>query len=717
MTRSVRLIFALAAVAAALPALAALELGAPFTDGAVLQRDTPLRIWGRADAGSTVAVTFGEKSWTTTAGTDGAWRLTLPPMAASAEPRTLNVTSAAYADAEPNAALAVHDILVGEVWIVSGQSNMECPIWGENPRFRDGKGALMVSMTHLPDVRFVKNARAAAAEPKTVKATWLKFEPESFDYTKFEHRLPLSAIAFYFARELHAALGVPVGIVDSTWGGTGIDGWIPECGLAASDEPRVKALAASRRRGCQDPKTLWNAMVDAYAPMSFRAMAWYQGCANAGRDPELYAAKLKALRDGWAARFEKADLPIYIFQLAPYKQSWWDIWKAQEQYAASEPRAALVPLFDAGNYYDIHPNDKETAAQRLLAAALSREYGFAGIAPAPAAVKSWKIDGGKFALEFGGCHSLYVYTPDARPCAAFEVAGADGKWQPAVIDQYERPSKHFSRKITVSSAAVPEPKALRYCHARPFVGSLYGDNALPVAPFELIDPSYDKTTRESTLLPVPANADPEGWWMKRHAEKLAEIAANKDRRYDIVMLGDSITHFMESKPERGGEAYAQFTKDYKVLNLGYGGDRTENVIWRELNGELDGYRAKLFTVMIGTNNNDWGDSDPEHVSYGIRRVLMTIREKQPQAKILLVAITPRGKTAADPANQKNIRTNYAAKQLANGQSIVWLDVGDKFLGPDKNLKPGLTGDNLHPNEAGYRVFLDALRPAIEGLLK
>jgi len=105
------------------------------------------------------------------------------------------------------------------------------------------------------------------------------------------------------------------------------------------------------------------------------------------------------------------------------------------------------------------------------------------------------------------------------------------------------------------------------------------------------------------------------------------------------------------------------------------------------------------------------------VSYGIRRVLTTIREKQPQAKILLLAITPRGKTAADAANQKNIRTNYAAKQLANGQSIVWLDVGDKFLGQDGNLKPGLTGDNLHPNEAGYRVFLDAIRPAVGELLK
>lgn len=704
-------------LAATWKTLGALELAAPFTDGVVLQRGAPIQVWGKADAGASVTVEFGGKTERCTAGADGKWRLALPPMAASSEPRTMKVTSGARADSKGGDSVEVRDALVGEVWIVCGQSNMECPIWGENPRFRDAKGAMMVSMTHLPNVRFAKNERAASAEPKAVKAKWLKFEPENFDCTKFEHKMPLSAIGFYFARELHATLGVPVGIVDSTWGGTGIDGWIPESALAASAEPRIKALAASRRRGCQDPKTLWNAMVDAYAPMTFRAMAWYQGSANAGRDPELYAAKLKALRDGWAQRFEKPDLPIYIFQLASYKQSWWDIWKAQEQYAASEPRAALVPLFDAGNYYDIHPNDKQTAAQRLLAAALSREYGFKGISAKPACVKSWKIEGGKFALEFGGCDSLYVYTQDARPCAAFELAGADGAWMPAVIDQYERPSKHFGRKITVSARDVPEPKALRYCHERPFAASLYGDNALPVAPFELIDPSYDKTTRESTLMPVPANTDPEGWWMKRHAEKLAEIAANKDRKFDIVMLGDSITHFMESKPERGGDAYAQFTNDYKVLNLGYGGDRTENVIWRELNGELDGYRARLFTVMIGTNNNDWGDSDPEHVSYGIRRILMTIREKQPQAKILLVAITPRGKTAADPANQKNIRTNHAAKQFANGQSIIWLDVGDKFLGPDGNLKPGLTGDNLHPNEAGYRVFLDALRPAVKTLLE
>ena len=194
------LAIAFAAFAASSSAFAALELGAPFTEGAVLQRDTPLRVWGSADAGSTVSVEFDGKSFSTTAGTDGAWRLTMPPMEASAEPRTMKATSAAYAGAEPGETVEVSDILIGEVWIVSGQSNMECPIWGENPRFRDGKGAMMVSMTHLPQVRFVKNERDASAEPKGVKAKWLKFEPESFDYTKFEHRMPLSAIAFYFAR-------------------------------------------------------------------------------------------------------------------------------------------------------------------------------------------------------------------------------------------------------------------------------------------------------------------------------------------------------------------------------------------------------------------------------------------------------------------------------------------------------------------------------------
>ncbi len=201
------------------------------------------------------------------------------------------------------------------------------------------------------------------------------------------------------------------------------------------------------------------------------------------------------------------------------------------------------------------------------------------------------------------------------------------------------------------------------------------------------------------------------WWADRAREKQAEIDA-LGGDCEIVLLGDSITHDWEREPGRPQWPY--FKKAYKALNLGYGGDSIENVLWRARYGELDGYKAKCVMLMAGANNRT---TPAEQMADGIGEIIKVIREKQPQAKILLVGITPRGKTAADAANQKNIRTNYAAKQLANGQSIVWLDVGEKFLGPDKNLKPGLTGDNLHPNEAGYRVFLDAIRPAVGELLK
>lgn len=706
-----RIVFASCVLASAF--CAALELGTPFTDGAVLQREKPVRVWGKAAPGAAVKVEFAGKSAFATAAADGSWHLELPAMPAIAKPQTLKATE--FSGAGKTKVATVKDVLVGEVWFLSGQSNMECPIWGENPRFRDGKGAMAVSMTHLPLVRFVKNERDESTEPKdAIKAVWRKFEPESFDYAKFEHRYSCSAIGFYFAKNLHSALGgVPVGIVDSSWGGTGIDGWIPQCGFEASANERVKKLAASRARGCQMPKNLFNAMVHPYAPMAFRGMAWYQGCADAGRAPELYSAKLHALRDGWAKMFGMPDLPIYVFQLAPFKQSWCDIYRAQETFAGEEPRAALVPLFDSGNYFDIHPNDKETPAERLLAQVLSREYGFKGVAATPAKVANWKIQDGKFHLEFAGCNSLYVYTRDMRPCEAFEIAGADGVWKKAKIDNYVRPSAHFSRSITVSSPEVAEPKALRYCCDKPYIGTLFGDNSLPVAPFMLESPDYEKTTRESTLWPVPADPAPDGWWMKRHNEKLAEIAANVSRRYDIVMVGDSITHFMESKPERGGQAYAAFTNDFKVLNLGYGGDRTENAVWRELDGELDGYKAKWFFVMIGTNNNDWGDAEPEETSYGVRRVVATIREKHPESKIVLCAILPRGKTPQDAANQKNIRTNAFIKNHTNGKNILWLDFGGKYLDANGAVRKDLMADYLHPTAEGYKIFLQAVRQIAE----
>ena len=206
-------------------------------------------------------------------------------------------------------AVDVKDVLVGEVWFASGQSNMECPIWGGGTRYRDGKGGLMTTMTYLPYVRFAKNDKQWKDQPATAKSQgWKKFEPSFFSgYT-------LSAVAFYYARELYLALGVPIGIVDASWGGTNIDAWTPRCGYDGCDESikatadyKVKAekdwKAEKDKRGPvssphQQPTALWNGMVASWAPMAMRGFIWYQGCHNSG-ESQLYCAKMHALYNGW----------------------------------------------------------------------------------------------------------------------------------------------------------------------------------------------------------------------------------------------------------------------------------------------------------------------------------------------------------------------------------------------------------------------------------
>lgn len=678
------------AITAAMPLFAALELGTPFTDGAVLQRGRPVPVWGKADAGAQVTVVFGkdggEGGVVTEADAEGKWRVELPAMEANAQGRTLTVTSGSDK-------VTVNDVLVGEVWICSGQSNMECPIWGPNPHFRDGKGAMMVAMTHLPQVRFVKNPRTSVrpGEPSPIKhGVWHKFEPESFKSSDYAYELTLSADAFYFARELHLALGVPVGVVDSSWGGTDIAQWL------------------NNRAG-----RLFNGMVAPYAPMSVRGMLWYQGCADAGRKPEKYGENLATLANGWREAFAQPEMPIYVCRLAPWKQTWRDIWFAQEAFAAEDKNAHLVTLSDVGNEYDIHPNDKETVGQRLAAAALAYEYGFKGLDAASPKLESWKVEGGAFELAFN--QPLYVYTPDFKPAQAFEVADAEGNWYKAKIEEFQSPSQQLPATIHVSSMHVKEPMALRYALSKPFVSSLYGANAMPVAAFELKRPEYQKTTCESCVIPVEAEAERINWWRRRRDEKLAEIRRSGGG-YDVALVGDSITHFAESKPERGAEAYAAFTNEFKTLNLGYGGDRTQNVIWRLINNELSCYRAKVFVVMIGTNNNGWGQNEPDDTALGIKRIVHTILERQPQAKIVLVSIPPRAKPdgvlAHDPADAKNRVTNMLVKNQANGKNIFWLDIYKDFIGADGNISKEIMGDYLHPTAEGYKIMFGALAPVV-----
>jgi len=491
--------------AVALTAHAKLEMGTPFSDGAVLQRGVEVPVWGTAEPGAKVEVEFGCSSVATVADKDGAWSVKLPAMEASAEGRTMTVQEKKegllFDDVTDS--VNVNDILVGEVWFASGQSNMECPIWGANARYRDMKGGFMTSITRLPNVRYVKCARIWSAEPKKVSATWCKFTPEGLQASK---GMMISAVAFYYARELYLALGIPVGIVDASWGGTNIDAWTPRSGYAGCDEsikdtaeyPVSAKWDAAKKKGPisgpqQQPTALYNGMVASFAPMAMRGFIWYQGCHNSG-ESQRYCAKLHALYNGWSRDFANPNLKLYLVQLAPCTQNWLGICMAQTKFCEEEKNAALAVTADVGNFFDIHPNDKEIVSKRLAIHALKRDYGFDIPEDNSPVLKSAEFKDGKAVLSFANVKNWYVYAPDRSRSPAFELAGADGKWQPAKVANYRKGKDRNGNEcetdfidaaeIVLSSEQVADPVKVRYMGQSRTAGTLYNQVALPLGPFE-----------------------------------------------------------------------------------------------------------------------------------------------------------------------------------------------------------------------------------------
>ena len=203
------------------------------------------------------------------------------------------------------------------------------------------------------------------------------------------------------------------------------------------------------------------------------------------------------------------------------------------------------------------------------------------------------------------------------------------------------------------------------------------------------------------------------YWPARYLEKRNEIVANGTNEYDIVMVGDSITHRWEREGGEGRELFAELRKTYRILNLGYGGDQTQHVIWRMQNGELEGYAAKMFTVMIGTNNGGW---DVPGIARGVKDIVALIHAKHPESKIVLMPIFPRNAKPDDRHRVANDKINALIKDCADGKDVRWLDFNDKFLEPDGTLTTKVMNDLLHPNENGYRIWWENMGPVVKEIV-
>jgi lysophospholipase L1-like esterase len=223
--------------------------------------------------------------------------------------------------------------------------------------------------------------------------------------------------------------------------------------------------------------------------------------------------------------------------------------------------------------------------------------------------------------------------------------------------------------------------------------------------------------RTISVTPSPLNESWSlDWWMKRHEAKLAEIARRKaaGERTELAFIGDSITHHWE---EQQPELWKAFYGKYNALDLGYGGDRTENVLWRLQHGEIDGIDPKVTVLMIGTNNTGFRQEAPELIYAGIKRDIAEIRKRLPKTKLLLLAIFPRGEKPDDTLRVLNEKVNAMLPKLADNKHVFFLNMNKAFLAEDGTLSKDIMPDLLHPNAEGYKIWQREMQPELDKLMQ
>jgi sialate O-acetylesterase len=488
-----------ALAASALPALASIKMASPFTDHMVLQRGQPVPVWGTAsNAGDPITVRFAGQTQVTTADADGRWKVQLAPLTAGG-PYELEVET-------NDGQVRLEDVLVGEVWLASGQSNMDFTL-AKTPKYYfagANNEAAEVAAANYPEIRMFTGEWARAYEPRTeVGGRWKVCTPENVR--------EFSAIAYFFARDLQRALHVPVGIVTLTYGASTAQAWIRREAIAADPrlapelaafDAKVKGYvpataeelarwqaAAAKARAAQqrpprrpganpasdqhNPTVLYNGMIAPFVSYAIKGVIWYQGESITGSHALFPVWNETLIRD-WRKLWGR-ELPFYFCQLSAQDaaSNGPDIRELQAQTLAV-PGTAMAVTVDIGDKHNVHPKDKQDVGDRLTRIALAHAYGQDLESSGPE-YQSMTTEGAALRLHFS--HLGGGLVARGGPLQTFVVAGTDGKFVPAE-------AKIDGDTIVVSAAAVPAPVAARYAWASyPEGCNLYNAAGLPAAPF------------------------------------------------------------------------------------------------------------------------------------------------------------------------------------------------------------------------------------------
>lgn len=432
-----------------------------FTDGAVLQRGQGVPVWGTASDGEKVRVEFGGQKLDTTA-KDGKWRVDLKPLDAGG-PFTMKISG--------ENTVTVNNLLVGEVWICSGQSNMEWPF------NKSASAAEERPKAKYPKLRMFTVNKVTSPTPQAeAKGSWVECSPETVG--------PFSAVGYFFARDLHEKLGVPVGMIHTSWGGTPAQSWtsvegfgeIAELGgYAKQSKENLEKYANTPPEKALNPHTassLYNGMVAPLLPYAIKGAIWYQGESNAGNSKQ-YRTLFPAMIADWRAKWNQGDFPFFFVQIAPFKGQPAEIREAQFLTLSKSRNTAMAVTTDVGNANDIHPNRKQPVGHRLALAARALVYG-EKIEYSGPLYESMKTKGGEVAISFthvGG--GLVAEGGDLR---GFTIAGADGKFVPAKAEIK-------GAYVVVSAEGVSQPKAVRYGWENVPDVNLFNKEGIPASPF------------------------------------------------------------------------------------------------------------------------------------------------------------------------------------------------------------------------------------------
>lgn len=451
---------------------AAVKLPKVFGDSMVLQRNSDVAVWGWADKGEAVKITLAGATAEVKAGEDGKWLAKIKTGDAGG-PHEMTIAG--------SNTITIKDVLVGEVWLCSGQSNMEWPVAASlNPQEE-------AAAANYPQIRMIKVKNTAAESPQEdIQGEWKICTPANTP--------SFSAVGYYFARHLNKELKVPVGIINSSWGGTICEAWASKPALEANPDfaPMLERSKTFEPGKPNQASVLFNGMINPIVPYGIRGALWYQGESNRSRAAQ-YRTLFPAMIADWRKQFGQGDFPFGFVQLAPYKYvgnnnpddpgklELAEIWESQTA-ALKHPNIGMAVTTDISNLTDIHPKNKQDVGLRLGLWALGTVYKTLGedtTAFTSPLYASHQVEGSSIRVKFAHANGGLV-AKDGKPLTFFQICGEDKKFVAAE-------AKIEGDSVIVSAAAVEKPVAVRFAWHELAEPNLFNKTGLPASPFRTDD--------------------------------------------------------------------------------------------------------------------------------------------------------------------------------------------------------------------------------------